>query len=88
MNNIELARETVRKFIGAHEATMDSYQQKGFDEGVALVAALLARVRLEEAKWWGIRHAAGHGLGLHELGKCDACDRIAALEAAAKEGGK
>lgn len=43
----ERARELTRRFIGAHEATMDSYQQKAFDESVALVTEWGTRVQAE-----------------------------------------
>lgn len=100
MSDAELARELVD--TAKKEGSLSSHL--GYSRLEEAIAALLARVRLDEAKWWKPKADIGHrydcSLDSTYSPEGDFCDcdrkqrdaevseRIASLKAAAKEGGK
>src|SRR6266550_4329025 len=80
MADTELAQEMVREFLHLGR----SLDVELYDQEIKRAKVIIARVRLDEAKWWANgEHTSKGALAMNPNQRCHRCERIAALEQAA-----
>jgi len=83
--NKELAREVARRIVGALEATMDSFQEKCFEEQVLIVARYGAQQRVEGRDELILRHRCSCEVCAHSSELCPASASSIAMERTSSE---